>query len=175
MKAVFLDRDGTVNVGVPTYERVDSLDKVELLPNTLEALKLLADLDYGVFFITNQAGLAEGLITQEHFDKINNKVLELVAPSGIKVIKTYVCPHGENDNCECRKPKPKLLLDAATEHEIDLANSYMIGDRHSDVMTGVNAGTKTILVKTGVPTVEAPEATFTAQTLLEAVNYIASK
>lgn len=172
MKAVFLDRDGTVNVGVPTYERVDSLDKVELLPNTIEALKLLADLDYGVFFITNQAGLAEGLITQEQFDQINSKVLELIAPSGIKVIKTYICPHGENDKCGCRKPKPKLLLDAAAEHEIDLTNSYMIGDRHSDVLTGVNAGTKTILVKTGVPTVEAPEADFTAANLLEALRFI---
>ena len=75
MKAIFLDRDGTVNVGVPIYERVDSLDKVQLLPNTLEALKLLAKLDYGVFFITNQAGLAEGLITPEQFNEINNKVL----------------------------------------------------------------------------------------------------
>lgn len=173
MKAIFLDRDGTVNIGVPTYERVDSLEKVELLPNTLAALKLLADLDYAIFFITNQAGLAEGLITLEQFNRINDKVLELVAPSGIKVIKTYLCPHGENDNCECRKPKPKLLLDAANEYQIDLSNSYMIGDRPSDVMTGVNAGTKTILVKTGVPTVESKEADYTAPTLLDAIRFIA--
>lgn len=170
MKAVFLDRDGTVNVGTPTYERVDSLDKVELLPNALEALTKLAALDYGVFFVTNQAGLAEGLITQEQFDEINDKILGLIAPSGIKIIKTYVCPHGESDVCECRKPKPKLLFDAAEEYGVDLANSWMIGDRSSDVMTGVNAGTKTILVKTGVPTVEAPEADFVAPTLLEAVD-----
>lgn len=174
MKAIFLDRDGTVNIGVPTYERVDSLDKVQLLPNTLEALKLLADLDYSVFFITNQAGLAEGLINQRQFDKINNKVLELVTPTGIKVIKTYVCPHGENDNCECRKPKPKLLLNAAAEYEIELSKSWMIGDRASDVMTGVNAGTKTILVKTGVPSVESEKALYTATDLLEAIRYIAS-
>ena len=174
MNAIFLDRDGTVNVGTPTYERVDSLDKVELLPNTLEALKLLASMDYGVFFITNQAGLAEGIITQEQFDQINNKVLELVAPSGIKILKTYVCPHGESDNCACRKPKPKLLLDAANEYQVDLTNSYMVGDRHTDVMTGVNAGTRAILVKTGVPTVEAQESVFTAPTLLEAANFIAS-
>ena len=172
MKAVFLDRDGTVTVGVPTYERVSSLDKVHLLPNTLEALRTLAVLEYGVFFVTNQAGLAEKLITMEQFWEINNKILELVAPSGVKILKTYLCPHDDNDNCECRKPKPKLLLDAANEFNIDLPHSWMIGDRPSDVMTGINAGTKTILVKTGVPTVEAQEATFTAPSLLEAVAYI---
>ena len=175
MKAVFLDRDGTVNVGAPFYERVDSLDKVKLLPNTLEALKLLAKLDYGVFFVTNQGSLAEKLITIEQFEEINTKILELIAPSGIKILKTYLCPHGENDTCECRKPKPKLLLDAAKEYDVELAQSWMIGDRPSDVMTGVNAGAKTILVKTGVPSVESEQATFTAPSLLEAVQYISNE
>lgn len=174
MKAVFLDRDATVTVGVPTYERVDSLDKVELLPNSLEALTLLGSLGYAVFFVTNQAGLAEGLITQEQFDAINNKALELIAPSGVNVLKTYICPHGENDNCECRKPKPKLLLDAAREYGIDLGQSWMIGDRPSDVMAGVNAGTKTILVKTGVPSAQSEQANFTAPSLLEAIHYIST-
>ena len=173
MKAIFLDRDGTVNVGVPKYERVNSLDKVEILPNSIEALRQLAGMDYGVFFITNQAGLAEGLITQEDFDAINNKVLELVAPSGIKVLKTYVCPHGEDSTCDCRKPKPGLLLQAASEFDIDLAASWMIGDRSTDIMTGVNAGTKAILVRTGVPTVESDQATVTLPSLLEAVQFIA--
>ena len=161
--------------GVPVYERVDSLDKVKLLPNTMEALRLLAGLDYGVFFITNQAGLAEKLITMKQFWEINNKILKLIEPSGIKILKTYLCPHDENDDCECRKPKPKLLLDAAKEFDIDLTQSWMIGDRASDVMTGVNAGTKTILVKTGVPTIESPRATFTAPSLLEAVEYIRAR
>ena len=175
MRAVFLDRDGTVNVGTPTYERVDSVEKVELLPHTLQALSQLAGLDYRVFFVTNQAGLAEGIISESDFDAINDRVLQLVEPSGIKIEKTFVCPHGEASNCNCRKPKPGLLQNAAIEYEIDLANSWMIGDRPSDVMTGVNAGTKTILVKTGVPTVESPEATATLPSLLEAVEFIASK
>lgn len=172
-KAVFLDREGTINVGVPTYERVDSLDKVQLLPNSIEALSLLAKMDYLAFLVTNQAGLAEGLITMDDFDEINNKILSLIASSGIKIQETYVCPHGEKDDCECRKPKPKLLLDAAKEYDIDLAHSWMIGDRPSDVMTGVNAGTKSILVLSGVPTVECEQATVTLPSLLEAVEYIA--
>lgn len=172
-KAVFLDRDGTVTVGIPTIARVDSLEKVQLLPKSLEALTKLASLDYAVFFVTNQAGLAEGLIDWDEFDAINNKILNLTEPTGIKVLKTYVCPHGENATCDCRKPKPKLLFDAAEEFDIDLEHSWMIGDRPSDVMTGVNAGTKTILVKTGDPTAECEPATATLPTLLEAVEYIA--
>lgn len=171
-KAVFLDRDGTVTIGTPTFERVDSLGEVQLLPNTLEALKLLASLDYKVFIVTNQAGLSEGLISMAEFNEINNKVLKLIEPSGIKIQKTYLCPHGEHDNCDCRKPKPKLLFDAAKEYDVDLTDSWMIGDRPSDVLTGVHAGTKTILVKTGVPTVECDEATATLPSLLEAVKYI---
>ncbi|HSX33602.1 MAG TPA: HAD family hydrolase [Candidatus Saccharimonadales bacterium] len=174
IRAVFLDRDGTVNVGTPTYERVNTLDKVQLLPNTLVALRLLASLNYTVFFVTNQAGLAEGLMTQAEADAINQKVLALLAPSGVTITESYVCPHCENDNCACRKPKPKLLLDAAKAYAIDLANSWMIGDRPSDVTTGVHAGTKTILVKTGVPTVTSDQATHTAPTLLEAIQYIAA-
>ena len=171
-KAIFLDRDGTITVGTPTYERVDSLDKVRLLPNTLEALKALAALDYMAFVVTNQAGLAEGLISWNEFDAINNKVLDLVAETGVKILRTYTCPHGEHEDCDCRKPKPKLLFDAAKDYDIDLTRSWMVGDRPSDIMAGVNAGTKTILVKTGVPTVECAQATATLPSLLEAVEYI---
>lgn len=175
MKAVFLDRDGTVNVGTPTYERVDSVEKVELLPNTLKALVRLSKLDFAVFFVTNQAGLAEGLITEATFDGINNRVLQLIEPSGISIEKTFVCPHAEGSNCSCRKPKPGLIINAAREYNIDLGDSWMIGDRVSDVMTGINAGTKTILVKTGVASVESPEATKTLPSLLEAVEFIAAQ
>lgn len=172
-KAIFLDRDGTINAGIPKYERVDSPDKVELLPRTLEGLSRLATMDYMFFFVTNQAGLAEGLISQADFDAINNRVLELIRPSGIVITQTYVCPHGEHDNCECRKPKPKLLHDAEKEHDIDLAKSWMIGDRLTDVLTGINGGTKTILVQTG-SLMDAPEADFVAVDLLEAAEYIAA-
>ncbi len=172
MRAVFLDRDGTVTVGIPVHERVDSIDKVELLPNTLKGLGLLATLDYQYFFVTNQAGLAEGLITPADFEAINNEVLRQIKPSGIKIVETYVCPHGEGSNCDCRKPKPKLLKDAAAKYSIDLANSWTIGDRLTDIQTGINAGTKTILVQTG-SVMEAPEADFVAADLWEAALYLA--
>jgi D-glycero-D-manno-heptose 1,7-bisphosphate phosphatase len=172
INAIFLDRDGTIGIGTPTFERVDSLDKVELLPNSIEALSILATLDYSVFIITNQAGLSEGLIGLEDFEEINNKLLSLITPSGIKIEKTFVCPHTENDNCECRKPKPKLILDAAREFDIDLSSSWIIGDRPTDVETGVNAGTHKILVRTGVPDVDSDVADAVLPSLLEAVEFI---
>lgn len=173
MRAVFLDRDGTVNAGIPYHERVDSVDKVELLDKALEGLSILATLDYMNFFVTNQAGLAEGLITQADFDAINNEVLRQIESSGIGIKETYVCPHGERANCDCRKPKPKLLKDAAMRYNIDLKNSWMIGDRLTDIETGISAGTKTILVQTGT-VLDAPQATYIAKNLLDAAHYIAS-
>lgn len=173
MKAIFLDRDGTINAGVPHYERVDGVEKVWLLPNAIEGLKLLATLDYKFFLITNQAGLAEGLITATHFQQINNEVLKQLSPSGIQITETYVCPHGDDSKCECRKPKPKLLKDAAAKYAIDLNGSWMIGDRATDIQTGINAGTRTILVQTGA-TKEAPDATYIAKDLLDAAKYIAA-
>lgn len=171
-RAIFLDRDGTINAGVPKFERVDSPDKVELLPNVNEGLKVLAELDYLSFFVTNQAGLAEGLISQADFDEINDEVLRQIAPSDLQITKTYICPHGEGSSCDCRKPKPGLVLQAADEYDIDLPRSWFIGDRLTDIETGNSAGTRTILVQTGA-IMEAPEADFVAKDLLEAARYIA--
>lgn len=173
VKAVFLDRDGTLIVDPPDL-RVESISEIHLFPDTLKAMKRLAELDYGVFIVTNQAGIAEGRITEEDFHRLNNIVLELLEPTGVKILKTYICPHAENANCACRKPKPKLLLDAAKEFDIDLENSYSIGDRESDIQAGINAGTKTILVKTGNHPVESTKADHTAADILEAVEYIAA-
>lgn len=174
MKAVFLDRDGTTIVDPPD-ERVDRVEKINLFPDSIEALKLLSTLDYGVFIITNQAGIAEGRIDEAKFQAINSKVLEMLAPSGIKVLKTYVCPHGPSDDCECRKPKPTMILKAAKEFDIDLANSWTIGDHQSDVMAGLNAGTKAILVETANVPETSVDATYTAPNLLAAIRYIAGQ
>lgn len=172
-KIIFLDRDGTVIVD-PEDERVDSEDKIKLFPDTIEALKYLADNDFAVILITNQAGIAEGRINAQDFERINNKVLEMLAPSGVKILKTFMCPHSPEDKCECRKPKPTMLFEAAKEFNIDLAHTYMVGDRASDIMAGINAGTKTILVKTANINVESKEANFTASTLIDAVKYIST-
>lgn len=174
MKAVFLDRDGTLVVDPPDL-RVDSISKIHLFPDVFKAMKKLAGLDYGVIMVTNQAGIAEGRLTEKDFERLNDIVIELLTPTGVEILRTYFCPHGADSGCDCRKPKPKLLLDAAKEFDIDLANSYTIGDRLSDIQAGINAGTKTILVKTGNTPVTSEEATYTAEDILEAVEYIAAQ
>lgn len=171
MRAIFLDRDGTINAGVPKFERVDSVDKVEILPNVIEGLRVLAGLDYKLFLVTNQAGLAEGLITPADFDDINARVLGDIAGSGAEIVETYVCPHADDDACECRKPQPKMLLDAAEKYGIDLSRSWMVGDRETDVLTGKNAGTKTILVTSGAIG-SSETADYVAPDLLAAAEHI---
>jgi histidinol-phosphate phosphatase family protein len=170
-KVVLLDRDGTVIVDPPD-ERVTSEDKIKLFADTLTALKKLADAGFSAVLITNQAGIGEGLITQADFERVNAEIVRQLEQSGIKILNTYFCPHGPDEGCECRKPKPKMLLDAAREFEFDLSKSFMLGDHRSDILAGKAAGAKTILVRTANNQDEAPEADFQADSLTEAVEHI---
>lgn len=172
MKIALLDRDGTI-IQDPKDERVDSIDKIKLFPDTLEALNCLHTNGFSVIIITNQAGIAEGRIDEQNFNRIHNKVLDLLKPSGVKILKTFMCPHGPNDGCACRKPKPTMILAAAKEFGINLSEVYMVGDNISDIEAGINAGTKTILVETARnKKVVADHATYTAPNLFDAVKHI---
>lgn len=172
MNIIFLDRDGTI-IKDPLDERVDKEEKIELFPDSIEALTYLAENNFAVVIITNQAGISEGRIDEQDFNRIHSKVLEMLAPSGVKILKTFMCPHGPHDGCVCRKPKPKMLFDAAEEFGVDLSKIYMVGDNVSDIDAGINAGTKTILVETATnKKVVAPQATYAAPTLLDAMKYI---
>lgn len=172
MKAVFLDRDGTMIVE-PPHERLVWEHDIKLFPDTIQALKLLQGNGFALIEVTNQAGIGEGLITLEKFWELEVGGVETeLAKGDVKLAKTYVCPHAATDNCVCRKPKPHLLQKAAEELGIDLRSSFMIGDRPTDIEAGINAGTKTILVKTASLPVEAPQATYTAANLLDAARYV---
>lgn len=170
MKVIFLDRDGTV-IRDPEDERVDTEEKIELFPDSIAALRFLATNDFSVILITNQAGISEGRINIDDFNRINGRVLEMLSESGVKILKTFVCPHGSNDECECRKPKPTMVLEALEEFGIKAGDVFMVGDRESDIMAGINAGTKTILVQTANVSVVSDQATYTAPNLLDAVRY----
>lgn len=173
MKIVLFDRDGTIIVDPPDL-RMDSVDEIELFPDTIESLKLLAGNGFAAIFITNQAAIAEEHITEGEFWQIQEEVLKQLAPSGIKIIKTYMDPSGEDEVNEWRKPAPGMLLQAAKDFNLNLADTYMVGDRKSDIMAGINAGTKTILVETANTSVVVPEAIYTAPNLLNAAQYIVS-
>ena len=145
LKAVILDRDGTLNED-PGY--VHKIDDFKLIPKTIEALKLLKD--FKLFIITNQAGIGKGIYSETDFLKFNNHLINELKKNGIKIEKTYYCKHSSNENCDCRKPSIKYIKEIEKEYNIDLKNSYVIGDKPSDIEMGNKAGCKTIFVLTGL-------------------------
>lgn len=149
MKIVLLDRDGTV-IQDPHDGRVDSKDKIKLFPDSIKALKYLAENDFKIILVTNQAGIAEGKITDDDFTRINNEVLAHLSPSGMTILHTYMNGEADEPNAsDWRKPGPKMLLKAAEEFSFDIGSVYMVGDSQSDIDAGINAGCKgSILVKT---------------------------
>jgi D-glycero-D-manno-heptose 1,7-bisphosphate phosphatase len=146
-RAIFLDRDGTI---MEDSNYVGDVKRVLVIPSAPAALKQLQDAGYKLFIITNQSGVGRGYFTREAVDQIHAHLDEHFGKSGVRFDRYYVCPHHPEDNCDCRKPKPKFLLDAAREYGLNLSRSFMIGDRASDIQAGINAGVPTILVLTGV-------------------------
>ncbi len=151
--AVFLDRDGTIN---EQMGYVNHLCRFVLLPGVGAAIRRLNRAGLPVIVVTNQSGLARGYFPAELLDRVHAEMHRLLAAAGGRIDAVYVCPHHPEAKeeryrqaCGCRKPRPGLLQRAAREHGIDLGRSYMVGDRYSDVATGVAAGCRTVLVLTG--------------------------
>lgn len=151
-KVVFLDRDGVINKKPAKADYVKNWEEFEFLPGVIEGLKLLTENNYDIYLISNQPGIARGMMTEEDLVNIQNKMEEELQKNGIKIAGTYYCPHGWNDGCECRKPKPGLLFQAARDHNLDLTKTIFIGDDERDLQAGEAAGCKTILL--------GPEKTF---------------
>lgn len=154
-KAIFLDRDGTINKYVGFLRNIDEL---ELLPDVPEAIKLINTSEYLAVVVTNQPVIARGEITLSELNEIHNKMETLLGEEGCYIDALYYCPHHPHKGyegeitelkieCECRKPKPGMLLQAAKELNIDLSRSWMIGDSDSDVQAGLAAGCKSILIE----------------------------
>jgi len=146
-RAVFLDRDGTI---MEDANYVGEVERVVLIPSAGTALRRLRDAGYKLFVITNQSGVARGYFSSEAVEQIHAHLDEQFGAAGVTFDRYFVCPHHPEDNCNCRKPKPKFLLEAANEYKLDLARCFMIGDRPSDIQAGINAGARTVLVLTGV-------------------------
>ncbi len=151
--AVFLDRDGTVNVEVHYLSQPDQLT---LLPTVSESIAMLNARGIAVVVVTNQAGIARGYFPEHRLVEIHQRLVSLLAEKNANLDGVYYCPHhptaglgGYRIVCECRKPMPGMLKRAAQDLNIDLTRSLMIGDRDSDLQAGANAGCQTALVKTG--------------------------
>lgn len=153
-RAIFLDRDGTINKYVGFLRDIDSF---ELLPGVAEAIRLINESGYLAIVATNQPVIARGEVTFEELDEIHNKMETLLGAEGAYVDGIFFCPHHPDKgfegeipelkiNCDCRKPKPGMLLKAAADYNIDLLQSWMIGDGENDVLAGKAAGCRTALI-----------------------------
>ncbi|MBN1468007.1 MAG: D-glycero-beta-D-manno-heptose 1,7-bisphosphate 7-phosphatase [Fusobacteriaceae bacterium] len=145
-KVIFLDRDGVINKKAQKADYVKKWEEFEFLPGAIEAMEILNKNNYKIYIITNQAGIARGMMTLEDLKKIHKNMKIKLAKHDIKINDIYYCPHGWNDGCECRKPKPGMFFQAVRDHHIDLSKAIFIGDDERDLEAGEKAGIKTYLV-----------------------------
>lgn len=146
-RAVFLDRDGTLNV--ERYYLHDP-EALEIIPGTGPALRRLIDAGFELIIITNQSGIGRGYYTESDMHAVNDKLAAELAVDGVEFLKVYYAPEARDQDSPGRKPSPKFLHDAAKEFDIDLEGSFMVGDKIADLECGWNAGVKkSILVRTG--------------------------
>lgn len=200
-KAIFLDRDGTivkeidsstnlpgVNVPAETLGYLTSVEQVELIDGSANAVALARKSGYKIIIITNQSAIARGRLTESELEKINNKMYNLLLGSNpeAKIDDLFYSPYHIDGIIEkyktehpSRKPDIGMILDAKEKHNIDLSSSYMVGDAYSDMKCGINAGLKNILVETGYGKIaykkcldENLKIDFIASNLYDAINYI---
>ncbi len=145
--AVFLDRDGVIIANRDDY--IKSWREVEFLPGAIAALRRLSQSNFAIVVVTNQSAIGRGIISLQQANDINRRVMAEIKAQGGRIDACYVCPHHPNDRCGCRKPAPGLLLRASQELELDLPESYMVGDAITDLQAARAAGVQGILVRTG--------------------------
>jgi D-glycero-D-manno-heptose 1,7-bisphosphate phosphatase len=146
--AIFLDRDGVIIQNRDQYVR--AWEDVHFLPLALEALANLANSPYRIVIVTNQSAVGRGLISLATAEQINQQVIDTIHQFLGRIDGVYLCPHAPQDDCECRKPKPGLLSQAAEELDLDLNRSILVGDALTDLQAGISAGIpRRILVLTG--------------------------
>lgn len=147
MKFVFLDRDGVINEN--RTDHVKSWDEFVFLPGALEALRVLHETGWRVVVITNQAIVNREIITRSALDEMHSRMTRIVELHGGAIEAVLACPHRPDENCECRKPRPGLLLQAAARYRLPLDQCYLVGDALTDVMAGNTVGARCLLVLTG--------------------------
>ena len=148
LPVLFLDRDGVIIENRAHYVR--SWEDVHFFPSALPALQLAASLPHRIVIVTNQSAVGRGFISQDEAEELNQQIVHVIESAGGRTDGVFMCPHAPDENCDCRKPKPGLLLQAARELPIRLQDSVLIGDALSDLLAGQAAGIKDlILVKTG--------------------------
>ncbi len=180
IRAVILDRDGTLNYDAGYTHRIEDF---RLFDHVIEGLQLIREMGFRLFLATNQSGIARGYFSEHDMRVFNDHLLHVLKASSITIDGIYFCPYHPTEgigpwrrDMPCRKPRPGMLLQAARDHHIDLERSYVIGDRKSDILAGRAAGCTTILVLTGAAGADEPNLVvkpdYVACDLLEAAAMI---
>ena len=147
VKLIILDRDGVINYDSDQY--IKSPDEWRPIPGSLEAIARLNHAGYRVVVATNQSGIGRGLFDMAMLNTIHEKMHKALAQVGGRIDAVFFCPHAADSDCECRKPKPGMLLEVAQRFNVSLADTYMVGDSLKDLQAAVAAGAKPVLVLTG--------------------------
>ncbi len=173
-KAIFLDRDGTLN---PDPGYISSPDDFNIFSGVAEALSRLQNAGFLLILITNQSGISRGLISPAQLEKIHEKLQTQLAVSGTRLDAIYYCPHHPDfpyidglSDCNCRKPAPGMILQAIKEHNIDPASSFMVGDRSSDIKIALKTGVTPVLI--GATPLAGYETVITFPTIGAAADWI---
>ncbi len=170
-RAAFLDRDGVINRRPREGEYVTRWEDLHILPGVAEAISLLREAGFLAIVVTNQRAVAKGLLTESDLEFIHQRMRDAIAEAGSAIDGVYYCPHEKEPACECRKPAPGMLLRAAAEHGINLAESWMIGDSANDMAAGQAAGCRTAWIGESI----APTADVGAPSLLDAARLIVKR
>lgn len=172
MNIIFLDRDNTINYD-PGYLSDPNL--VQILPYVIDGLKLLNNAGYEFIIITNQSGIGRGYYKEEDMHRVNQRILDILKSHNIFIKDIFFCPHTEEDQCMCRKPKPGLILQALEKYPtINLKTSWIIGDSLRDIFAGENLNIKGVLIDAETKPIEKKPTNliYLAKNLKEAAEYI---
>jgi D-glycero-D-manno-heptose 1,7-bisphosphate phosphatase len=147
IKTIFLDRDGVINKDVNYAYRIIDF---EFIDGIFDVCIYFQNLGYKIIIVTNQSGISRGYYSENDFQTITNWMLAQFKKNDINILDVFYCPHSPDSLCNCRKPKPGMLLNAKYKHNINMQNSWIIGDKEADIIAGISSGiTNTILVKNG--------------------------
>ncbi|MDA8755369.1 D-glycero-beta-D-manno-heptose 1,7-bisphosphate 7-phosphatase [Candidatus Pseudothioglobus singularis] len=147
IKTIFLDRDGVINKEKHYLYKISDFVFID---GVFDSCKYIQNLGFEIIIITNQSGISRGFYTEDDYLNLTRWMLDIFNKNNINILDVLYCPHHPNSGCFCRKPKPGMLIDAKAKYNIDMGNSWLIGDKENDIKAAKNAGIKnTILVKSG--------------------------
>lgn len=167
-RIIFLDRDGVIN---KDHGYVSKIEEFEFIDGVFDACKYFNSLGYEIIVVTNQSGIGRGYYTQSDFEKLTTYMLQKFEENGVKVLKVYFCPHSPEVDCSCRKPNTGMIEEACKDFEIDLNQSWLIGDKISDIETAINANIKNHILITKEKD-KTSKASSIANSLLDTINII---